>query len=715
MKRHCACLGIAALLCVSPEAVSLPAQKQEKPGQSAQGQTFKVTTELVEVRAVVTDRQGKFVDNLRKEDFELLENNRPQEIGGFSVTRVAADGNQPPVAGGVTPTRPAPSLHERLAGAPARTVVLFIDTLHLSLSSLMQVKQALRRFMDQQLTGQDMVALVTSSGSLGIAEQFTRDRQLLRYAVDRISPGPPAHASFFSPYLAACVERGDVDAMNVAIALLRLEDGAVGDRRTMEMLARGRSSQVLAEASYLRKATLFTLKAVAGQMATLPGQRMITLFSDGFSLQDNGGPQTNDLQTVISRAVRSGVAIYSIDAAGLQPPPMFNAAMQGGGAAGPRLESYVSASEKDVKDGINALAADTGGQMYRNTNDLGGALGRAFDANRSYYVLAYYLAVAGDDRQFRRITVRVRNHSDYIVRTARGFVPSDIIRGQEEDAGKTPQQRLLRAINGPLPLTDLGVSVAADFLVMEGDDAQVSLTVHLDGDQLQYRQQDQRHVMAAEVLCVIYDSAGKVADSLANTVQGNLTPERLAVVRQNGYRLSRRVPLKPGVYQVRVGVMESGTERIGTASDWVEVPNLARSKLALSSLVLLDPPAAGGAAMATVKPDTLGGSRMVQGVRLYPRSQTCAYLLRVFRTAGTPSDSPPVMQTELWYGGKSVRQDNWRPISAAPSGIDAKGWFPISGGIDLAGLEPGLYELRVTVKDPVSKKSAERTVVFGVE
>jgi VWFA-related protein len=714
MRHRIVAFWITLWICCHQGVIAWNTGLQNPPPPKGQGRTFKVKTELVEVRAVVTDRQGRLVENLKREDFELLENNRAQEIDFFSITRVEGEESRPPAGGAAAPGRSAESksIRARLTEPPARTVILFVDTLHLSVASLMQAKQALRKFIDERLTERDMVALVTSGSSLGIAEQFTRDKQLLRYAIERIGPGPTSRASFFTPYLASCVEHGDTEAMNVAIALLRLEDGLSGDRRSMEQMARGRASQVLSEASYLRKATLFTLKALAEQMTALPGQRLMAIFSDGFTLQDSGGrAQTSELQSVISRAVRSGVAIYSIDAKGLQPPPLFNASMRGG-AAGPSLESYVSASEREEQDGINSLAVDTGGELFVNTNDLGGALGKALDANRSYYVLGYYLGNAGDNRPYRRILVRVRNHPEYIVRAPKGYFTSDIGKGVSDEAEKTPQQRLIQAIHAPMPQTGLYVSASADYIESDGDDAQITLTIRLEGENLQYREKDQRHLMELGIVSEIYDANGKRVHFLSEGVQVSLAPERLALAKNNGYRISRRLKLKPGVYQVRIGVREIDTDRIGTSNAWVEVPNLARRKLALSSLILLDSP---GTESTPTNDGGLGAvarSRMVQGVRLYPPNQACAFYLRVQQTSKSPAGSALIFQTELLQRGKPVMQGEWRAVSAGAK--DNKG-ISLSGQVNLAGFGPGIYELRVTVQDPQSKQTAQRTAILGIE
>ncbi|MGH9937339.1 MAG: VWA domain-containing protein, partial [Blastocatellia bacterium] len=339
---------------------------------------------------MVTDKKGQPVTDLKKDDFELTENGKPQEISFFSIVKIPGRGearrseNPPATAAPNVPTG-AP----RASETPGRTVVLYVDTLHLSPQSLLSVKQSLRKFIDERLTDQDLTAIVTSAGSLGVVEQFTRDRRILRYAVDRLGARPNARSSLFSPYIAAMVDRGDREALQVARAIYIAEEHASPNDPTIMQMVQMRARQVLSEATYLRRASLITLREVVQRLGDLPGQRLLVMVSDGFTLFDHGGSQdTNDLQSVTSRAVRSGVVIYSIDAKGLQPPPLFDASL-GNVPSDPRISSYASAAERDLEDGLNALARDTGGEAFFNTNDTAGAMGRALDDNRIYYTLAY--------------------------------------------------------------------------------------------------------------------------------------------------------------------------------------------------------------------------------------------------------------------------------------------------------------------------------------
>lgn len=705
MATRVLCGAIALLLFSVPGGSHALRQDKDK---AAQSRSIKVKTELLEVRVTVTDRQGRPVENLDRDEFSLLVNNKPRAIDHFSFTR--AD-DQPALPSAGAPDRGAPpsSVRSRIMEPPARTVVLFVDTLHLSISSLEMTKQALRRFVAQRITERDMVALVTSGASLGLAEQFTRDRALLRYAIEKISLGPAAHASFFTPYLAACIQHGDSEALNLGIALVQLEDGISGDRRSMEAIVRGRASQILAEASYFRKTSLFALRELAASLSNLPGQRMIVLFTDGFTLYENGGGlETSEIEAVTSRAVRSGVAIYSIDAKGLQPPAFADARMRGG-AAGQRLQSYLSGSESDSQNGMNALAADTGGEMYRNTNDLGAALADAFDSNRSYYVLGFYLEDEAKDRLFRRLSVRIKNHPDFVVRSPKGYYSDSAARPVEE--APTPPQRVSRALLEPLPRTALQISASIDYIEAVDLEGQATLTVRIDGENLQYREEEGRHLVELEVTSMVFNSSGKQVFGASEMVKGSLTPDRFVLAQRNGFRHERRLSLKPGVYQARVGVRETATDRMGTAFSWVEVPNLDRNRFVLSSIILADAPSPGAQPGGT-QPDEVIRSRVVQGIRLFPIGGECAYFFRVQKGTKSPTDAPLQVQVELLRQGSVVTVQDWRPLPSTEK--DGKG-ISVPGKFSLAGLPAGIYEMRVSVREPQAKRVIQRMAVFGID
>jgi VWFA-related protein len=736
--------GKYLVLCIalssSADGLALKALAQTKAKDASDAHQIKVKTELMEVRAVVTDRKGQIVEGLKKDDFEVFEDAKPQEIGFFSISQVEsghrqASATEPwaqasPDKGG----RHSQPLQTRLTQPPVRTTLLYVDNLHMSFRDLAWVKQALHRFVRERLTDQDLVALATSSGTLGIAQQFTRDRQLLNYAIEQIRLGPIRDEGLFTPVIAAQVLKEQEDAIKQAVDLVRKQDGIDCPCDLVRSLARNKARTILSERSYSRKTTLSILKGFAEQMAGLPGKRMIVVFSDGFTLMDNDGDMhIEDIQPAISHAVRSGVVIYSIDAKGLTAPPTIDAGRNNANSAvscpgetrpDPRcappspglLESFVSLSEQEELNAISAIANDTGGRLYTNSNDVLGSLGQAFDTNRFYYVLSYYLQPGGDPNRFRNIKVRVRNHPEYNVRTAKGFLPSDLTAGKEDDTGKTPRERLIRAMRLPLPVVDLEVSAQADYLETETDDKQVTVTTYFDGDRLQYRQQDQRSEVGLEILYAVFDAAGKQVQAISAHVEGSLTPERMEQAKTAGYRFSRRMALKPGVYQARVGIREDGTDRMGTASAWIEVPEPKRGKLEMSSLILRSPLDTDPSEKEGINVSELEQVRIVQGIPLYARGDECDFFFRANQGGRDAAAANLAWMIELLQDGKIVQQRPWLPVSTEEENKkDGKGWFDIDGELDLKGLDPGLYELRVSLKDSGLNKTIQRTAVFGVE
>jgi hypothetical protein len=210
---------------------------------------------------------------------------------------------------------------------------------------------------------------------------------------------------------------------------------------------------------------------------------------------------------------------------------------------------------------------------------------------------------------------------------------------------------------------------------------------------------------------LINDASGKQVESISAHVEGKLTPERLAQAKNNGYRFSRRLALKPGAYQVRIGVLDESTGRIGTATAWVEVPEPERDRLEISSLILRNPFAVDQKDAAA---GDLGRINMVQGIPLYGRDAFCEYSFRI-RQNRKASDSELVFKRELLKGGNPVKQEPWLPIFKEEQSADSKGWFEVNDDMDLSRFVPGVYELRVSVKNTHSNKTVERTAVFSVE
>ncbi|MEP7273440.1 MAG: VWA domain-containing protein [Acidobacteriota bacterium] len=694
-----------------PATAQKPPEKQGADKKAEQDPAIKVSTTLVEVRAVVTDRQDRLVKDLKKEDFEILENKQLQEVSFFSQITVGERVPSTPELAGNTGAAAERRRPGAASDSPTRTIVLFVDNLHMSDTSLLFAKQTLKRFIAEKLAEDDLVAVMTSGGTLGLFSQFTRDKRVLQYAVDKIGARSTNAHTNFTPYLASQVELGAPDALDFAIQVMAVEDAITGPRNMMESLARARSSQIMSEATYQRRIALLTITALTERLATLPGQRLIVALSDGFTLYGQGGSiDTSDLQRVTSKAAVAGVVIYTIDARGLAPPPGFDVSLRGMNGA-PAANGFLSRAESDNENVLNALARDTGGEPYRNTNDLVGSMRKALDNNSSFYALSYY---PGDDEssKFRRITVRVKGHPEYKVRAQQGYLPSALAKASKDAAVKTPQQRLAEAAVAPLAIADIGVFATADFIETEVDNAQVSLQVFIDGAKLQYTEEKERHRFALEMIALVFDASGKQIKADSTAIQTNLLPASMERAKALGLRYSRRIELKPGTYQIRVGIRELETDKMGTAAAWVEIPELGGKKLQVSNILLTDPTTLDY--VSTLGKENLSlqnGTR--QGLKAYRQRDILGFYVRVYPPAKATADELTGLtyQTEIWLGDRIVAETGWKPLQSSPDTL--KG-VELGRQIPLSGIAPGFYDLKVVVKSPKTKNPTVRSAAFEI-
>jgi VWFA-related protein len=695
------------LLLTSITALGAVLGSQSQPKPADQDEAVRLRTELIQVQVVITDKQGRIIESLKKQDFELLEQGRPQEVSFFSEERIGLQPVKPAVT---NPDRVADESPPAKSATSTHSILLFLDTLHLSGPSLIRARLSVKQFVDEQVTDKDTVVVATSGGVFGIFQNPVRNRLALHRMVERIGDFDASGQSNFTPYLAAMVKQGDKAAFEVAVRVFISEElGGLSPGPGIEPLVRAKASQVVEIASYRRQSALSVLSEVAERAMMMPGQRLLILLSDGFSLRNRyGTPDSGDLQSAISKAVRSGVVIYSIDVKGLEVAAEFDASRRGvigGSATIGRLSSYMNASAKDRQDGINALAQDTGGKAFFNTNDLKGALQKAVDLNRSCYTLAYYPPDDKGNKEFRRITVRVKSHPEYNVRAQKGYFASDLKKAEEKELAQSPQQRLMAAIAKPLPVDDIGVSASADYLEVGTDGEQVSLQAVIDGTKLNYQEQNGRLLIEIELAAVVYDRTGKPIKTITETIRGAMSAAEAEAAKRTGFHYSKRIGLKPGVYNIRLGLREAGTHRVGTAATWLEIPNLSQGKLAISSILLTKD---------SVEPSTLstgaGRSNSSLGVACYKSGAPILYYLMIYNAR---EESDLTMHWELAEAGKVIHKTEPQAVASRQIGRDKKG-IEIGGQLALT-LQPGFYELTISITDKKSKQTSQRSVPFVIE
>ncbi len=733
-------------------------QKQQDAG------TLRIETELVQIDVVVSDKQGKLVNDLKREDFQLIEDGKSQNITHFSVGTAKRQANwlRTDRRSNAKDQRPLPQQQSLDVG---RYLVLAVDDLHLSPGNLMQAKKSLLKFIDHQLSVSDQIALITTSGAMGMYEQFTTDREALKRAISRLPVSERKVTTDFdvpriTPYQAELIDMGDSEALELAVQELMRQ--LQMDRRMATSQAQGKARMINQQNTSITVSTLYTLENVIRGLRDLPGRKIIVLLSDGFLLGGFSNGRHFDVRRITDAATRAGVVIYSLDTRGLIAMPSSMEASQRGfaetGALGGARMRIENSSIEAERDGMYALAADTGGSAFFNNNDLGAGLQKVLDDTETYYLLAFEPTVSYRDGRFRKIEIRIPSRPDLKVRTRKGyFAPDDkaaekeareIAKAEEKDKQKSPEklakeaqsakEALLRdGVSSLYPLRGIPVEMSASFINTPEDGSTADIVAHIDAVPIKFNLVGDRHQATLDVVGLLYDENGKLVENFSNSLEMNLKNSSYQSTLKNGIVFQKYLKLKPGYYQLRLVAIQSGSKEIGSDSQWIEIPNLEKKNLTLSSIFFpaendLNPPQT--QSEKTDKEDTQNaksnGSRTKQVYRRFKRDGSFDFM--VFAYNAKPDEKGEMdlaIQTQIYSGNKLILATPLKSfLSSIEAGVSAgvnrqNGQteqvdyqrLPYLARLQLNAFESGEYELRLVVIDRNAKSSAKRVINFTIE
>ncbi|MGH9803183.1 MAG: VWA domain-containing protein, partial [Blastocatellia bacterium] len=341
------------------------------------------------------------------------------------------------------------------------------------------------------------------------------------------------------------------------------------------------------------------------------------LLSDGFLLGGNSNGVHYDIRRITDAATRAGVVIYSLDARGLVAmPDSMDASSPGffgtGALAGARMRIENSSIEAD-RDGLNALAEDTGGKAIFNNNDLNIGLQRVLDDTESYYLLAFEPEVSYRDGRFRKLEIKVPGHPELKVRTRKGYfapddkaaekVERDKVKAAEKDKQKTPEKlateaksaaekQIIAGLSSLFQRREVRIETAVTFMNVSRLGVQTDIFAHIEASTLKFDQVRDRHLAKLELVGIIYKDDGKPVKDFIDTLNMNLRQSSYDSAIKDGVTFTKRLQLSPGFYQLRMVARDAGGAQIGTASSWFEIPDLSKKQLTLSSVFfpVTDPP-----------------------------------------------------------------------------------------------------------------------------
>ncbi|HEY8226965.1 MAG TPA: VWA domain-containing protein, partial [Pyrinomonadaceae bacterium] len=707
--------------------------------------------ELVQTDVTVLDKNGRFVEGLRPEQFELLVDGKLQTISFFEQL-VAGTRREAAIIAGRTDHGPeanettVPARFDR-----GRTIFFFIDDFHLTPGSLTRTREALQRFVTDKMGTADLIAITTASGQLGFLQQLTNDKTVLNLAIERLKTRYRDVSDMGDPpmteYQAYAIEQNHTDVKELFIektcagtlhvkpdlctgagmtnyAVLD-EDNTRSDRRgstsgsrssspsatavnmwrwRAESIVKSRAQRVTHEATQVTLVTLSSLESLIRRAAVLPERKLIIFVSDGFFINFVSSTQGYDLRRLTDAATRTGTVIYTVEARGLTSgltdatrSGMFD---QSGRLARINLSEILAAQQP-----LYNLAAETGGQAWINSNNLDAGITQAITETSSYYLLAWRpetTEIAKD--RFRRIQVNVKDRPDLTVRVRSGFFADDPTaprppNASDAIAGMSVDDQLMRAIRASYPSRGIPVILSLGYMDKPEEGLMLAASVQIERPLGNSQEAKGTGDADLDLMGVVSDDSGNILTSQKQklTIPANLTANAASVV------VTFQFPkLAPGLRQVRIAARDSKSGRVGSTSQWIEIPKLNQGNLSLSSVFLTEAAPNDSPQKAKIKPD----ARFSKTAKLRFRTY-------VYNAAISASSQNISMQLEFRREGQMLIQTP--PISVTTQGVKDLARIPVDGEFPLQDFPTGRYELTIIVTDLSTKKNASQRVKFVIE
>ena len=532
--------------------------------------TFKVRVNLVLVRVVVRDGQGKVIPNLRKEDFLLSDNRKSQTISTFSIE--TPESHATPItpkaatdAGAIEPGTPAKAL-------PQRFVAMMFDDVHLTIQDAVFARDSATRFFGS-MTPSDRAAIYTTSGQ--VTQEFTSDQQLLKKTLNGIIARPPggptAHSCPEVNYYQADLIENRRDSQALAVATEEaLQCAFSGDTRFVSQargMAEAEAMHTLTTGDTQTEYAMRHMEDVLRRLSGMPGQRIMMFVSPGFLTTTLHLEMTD----MMDRAVRSGIVINTVDARGLFAPEVL------GDISDPPIDTLKTAgfkstyrvqSELAQGDALGEIAEGTGGTWFHNRNDVDEGMRQAGAAPAVSYLLGFSPQNLKFDGRYHLLKVTLANKMKGNIQARRGyFAPRTL-----KDPAESAKLEIQEAIFSQEEILDLPLELHTQFFKKDAAEAKLAVLSHLDLKSFRFRKAEGRNVDDVTVATAIFDENGNYITGGEKIVQMKLLDSTYDRLSKPGITIKSSFDVKPGSYLVRQVVRDAEGTQMAAKNGAVTIP-----------------------------------------------------------------------------------------------------------------------------------------------
>jgi len=694
----------------------IPALLLAFAGAEAQVPTFSSNTSLVIIDVNVKDKSGKPITGLKKEDFTLVEDGKPQQVSVFEFQQLDGAAPPPPKVPATKPVgiAPAPAPAPRAAAITVptgvstpvirfqdrRLVAMLFDFSTMAIPEQSRAQEAALRFIRTQLKPADLVEIMTAgTGPIKIEQDFTDDRDRLEEVVRKFQIG-------------------------VASELSAL--GSDGDSTTGEDNGTAFNADETEFNIFNTDRKLATLESAAKLLAAFPEKKALIYFSSGIS--KSGFDNQAQLDSAVNAAKRANVSFYPIDARGLvASAPLGNA-----DTAGSRGTSMFNGTQmqkvrdqfNDSQETLSTLAADTGGKLYVDDNDLATGMEKARDDIGSYYILGYYSNNIKMDGKYRRVQVKLANNIGAKLDYRGGYF------GQKQFAKFTAtdkEDQLQQALMLGDPVTDLSLSAELDYFRLARDRYFVPFSVKIPGSEIALAKKRGNEQTEFDFIGQVRDEHSKMVGVVRDGIKIKLSEQTAAQLASRPIAYDTGFTLPPGKYSLRFLARENETGKMGTFETKFTVPDLAPDQptsVKTSSVIWSSQRESLNAALASadnkkklIEADPLvnEGQKLIPSItHVFRKDQNLYVYMEVYdpgviTDANSGDKKPSVSATLSFYRGKTKSFES-EPVRLDQFAAKRGQTLPIRFQAPLAQLAAGRYTCQINIVDETGRKFAfERT------
>jgi VWFA-related protein len=694
---------------------TLPAQAQNPVKPQDDDDVVKVKSNLVSIDVIVRDKKGKTISDLKPEDFTISENGTPQKIEFFDAPLTSA-----PNAGA-----PASS------AAPRNYVSLVLDFQSTDITNLKQVREGAIKYVREQVTDADAVALLSVTTGLQMLQTFTQDKAKLIEAIENL--GTSSHSKNFEQKdLAGNIESLREFLKNASPPGEIVTTGA-GSQAARVMIAQ----RVLQQFVRLRTALslqqsrpiLAALAALAEGLRPIPGKKTLVLFSQGFVT-----PAVLDwqVQSTIDIANRANVAIYIIDAAGLRANAQASGALVpstplagvsgianqeqriravGGETVFDNVRQEGQSREYDI---LYRISGDTGGKFLKGNNDIGLGLERINQEIHSRYTLAYRSTNQNFDGTFRKVKIEVRRPDAQITsRSGYYAIPP------EEIVLLSPaEKKLLENFSGMENNPALPISVSLSQFRSRDGLYTVPLALEFPPSAVKFDRKGDKHSMQLEVLGVLKATPEKMLSRLGGTFDVSLSENDYKQILANSVFYRQDLQLTPGDYTLDLIVKDKQSGKLTARREQFVLPDMdaefATTPVVLSRYV---------EAASELPPDPaqlpdvfVYRKRLIRpsADRKFRVTDNLIMFLAVYNAANSSENGTPLVRVtvRLMKDGQPAT----KPFDFVLTEMHNQPvpHLKFAEFIRLANLTPGGYQVAIETKDMVTRKFTKQEASFEI-